>query len=181
MVTAIISVITEHDDPVVQHDSALTGRAYYDELLATPSWARFHDVARMDRNVFFQLLHILTTEGGLEDSEKVCAGEKVLYLINALCGWSNRMLNERWQHSGSTLSIYIHDVIQSILRCKKSSSVDQKIYLKMTRNSTPTLKIVLEHWMELISLPWYQPKMRHHFAIVKAIYLKMSSVLSTLT
>jgi hypothetical protein len=85
VVTAIMSVIIEHDDPVVQHDSALTGRAYYDEL-ATPSWARFHNVARMDKDVFLQLLHILTTEGGLEDSEEVCAGEKVLYLINALCG-----------------------------------------------------------------------------------------------
>jgi hypothetical protein len=59
---------------IIEHDSALTGRAYYDELLATPSWARFHDVARMDKDVFLQLLHILTTEGGLEDSEEVCAG-----------------------------------------------------------------------------------------------------------
>jgi hypothetical protein len=113
VVTAIMSVIIEHDDPVVQHDSALTGRAYYDELLANPSWARFHDVARMDKDVFLQLLHILTTEGGLEDSEEVCAGEKVLYLINALCGWTNRMLHERWQHSGSTLSI------QAVIRCKR--------------------------------------------------------------
>jgi hypothetical protein len=86
VVTAIMSVIIEHDDPVVQHDSALTGRAYYDELLATPSWSRFHNVARMDKDVFLQLLHILTTEGGLDDSEEVCPGEKVLYLINALCG-----------------------------------------------------------------------------------------------
>jgi hypothetical protein len=119
VVTAIMSVIIEHDDPVVQHDSALTGRAYYDELLANPSWARFHDVARMDKDVFLQLLHILTTEGGLEDSEEVCAGEKVLYLINALCGWTNRMLHERWQHSGSTLSICMYDAIQAFIRCKR--------------------------------------------------------------
>jgi hypothetical protein len=65
-VITLVSLIIDHDDPVIQHDSALSGRAYYNELLQTSSRARFHDIARMDRDVFLSLLHIATEEGGLK-------------------------------------------------------------------------------------------------------------------
>jgi hypothetical protein len=87
-------------------------------LLQTSSRARFHDIARMDRDVFLSLLHIVTEEGGLRDSEDISAGEKLLYLINALCGWTNRQMHERWQHSGSTLSTFLHEAIKAVVRCK---------------------------------------------------------------
>jgi hypothetical protein len=79
VITVLVSVIIDHDDPVVQHDSALSGRAYYNELLQTSSRARFHDIARMDREVFLSLLHIVTEEGELKDSEDISAGEVVVF------------------------------------------------------------------------------------------------------
>jgi hypothetical protein len=68
--------------------------------------------------VFLSLLHIVTEEGGLKDSEDISAGEKLLCLINALCGWTNRQMHERWQHSGSTLSTFLHEAIKAVVRCK---------------------------------------------------------------
>jgi hypothetical protein len=43
VVTVLVSLIIDHDDPVVHHDSA-----YYNDLLQTSSRARFHDIAPMD-------------------------------------------------------------------------------------------------------------------------------------
>lgn len=119
VVAAIVSMIVERDDPIPQHDSELTGRDYYEELMATASYNRFHNVCRMEKQAFRTLLHILETEGGLVDNDTVIAGEKIMILIDALCGWSNRTIAERWQHSGSTISICIQDVIRALLKCKR--------------------------------------------------------------
>ena len=76
VVCALVSVIFETSDPRVQHDLVLTGRACIEELTATGSWARFHDVCRIEKQAFKSLLDILICEGGLTDSQSVCAGEK---------------------------------------------------------------------------------------------------------
>jgi hypothetical protein len=68
------------------------------------------------KQAFRTLLHILETEGDLVDNDTVCAGEKIMILIHALCRWSNRT---RWQHSGSTISICIQDAIRALLKCKR--------------------------------------------------------------
>jgi hypothetical protein len=87
--------------------------------MATASYNRFHNVCRMEKQAFRTLLHILETEGDLVDNETVCAGEKIMILIPALCGWSNRNIAERWQNSGSTISICIQDAIRALLKCKR--------------------------------------------------------------
>ena len=96
VVTALVSVITtDSADPVVQHDSTLTGSAYYyAELMAKSSWHRFHDVVRMEKQAFLQLLDILRTVEKLKGNEHVDAGEKLIILIHALVGFSNRQLTE---------------------------------------------------------------------------------------
>jgi hypothetical protein len=142
-VITLVSLIIDHDDPVIQHDSALSGRAYYNELLQTSSRARFHDIARMDRDVFLSLLHIVTEEGGLRDSEDISAGEKLLYLINALCGWTNRQMHERWQHSGSTLSTFLHEAIKAVVRCKHIFFSQPEDMSRDAPSSIPTSKIAL--------------------------------------
>ena len=53
---------------------------------------------------FIPLMHFLTNEGGLKDSSKICAGEKIMVFIHILAGHSNAQTKERWQHSGSTIS-----------------------------------------------------------------------------
>ena len=55
VVTALLFEITDSADPVKQHDSTLTGSAYYAELMATSSWHRFHDVVKMEKQSFFNL------------------------------------------------------------------------------------------------------------------------------
>jgi hypothetical protein len=63
------------EGPVPQHDSILTGQLYYAELLATRNTNRFINVARMDKPTFLSLLDLLTTQGGLENSMFLTAGE----------------------------------------------------------------------------------------------------------
>ena len=111
VVTALVSVITDSAIPVIQHD--------YAELMATSGWHRFHDVVRMEKQAFLQLLDILRTDAKLEGNEHVDAGEKLMILIHALVGFSNRQLTERWQHSDLTTSLYIYETITTMLQCKR--------------------------------------------------------------
>ena len=105
--------------PMPRHDSILTGQIYYAELLATRNSHRFHNVARMDKDTFLSLLDLLTTHGGLANSMFLSSGEKLLMFIHVLVGQSNRQISERWQHSGSTVSLALHEVADSILSCKQ--------------------------------------------------------------
>ena len=113
--TPLVSVITDSADPVIQHHSTLTGSAYFAELMATSSWHRFYNVVRMEKQAFLQHLEILRTVGKLKGNEHVDAWEKLMILIHALVGFSNRQLTERWPHSGSTISLYIHETITAML------------------------------------------------------------------
>jgi hypothetical protein len=71
------------------------------------------------RNKLLELYSVLETEGDLVDNDTVCAGEKIIILIYALCVWFNRTIAERWQHSGSTIKICIQDAIRALLKCKR--------------------------------------------------------------
>jgi hypothetical protein len=106
-------------EPIPQHDSILTGKLYYEELMNTANESRFRTAARMDKETFIKLLNRLKNQGGLEDSKKVSAGEKLMTFIHAIVGFSNRQLCERWQHSGSTISDVLHDVASSLLHCRE--------------------------------------------------------------
>lgn len=108
-----------NDGPIPQHDSILTGQLYYAELLETRNLNRFLNVVRMDKPTFLSLIDLLTTEGDLQNSMFLSCGEKLLIFIQTLVGQSNRQLAERWQHSGSTISLAIHEVAESILACQK--------------------------------------------------------------
>ena len=72
-------------------------------------------------------------------------GDKLMILIHALVGFSNRQLTERWQHSGSTISLYIHETITAMLQCKEFFFLDLKIYqptFDKIQNFISTFKIV---------------------------------------
>jgi DDE superfamily endonuclease len=103
-----------------QHNSVLTGRLYYAEIMATENVNRFRQVARMDKETFILLKEILE-DGGLRDSE-LCAGEKIMILLHVLRGFTNRETAERWQHSGSTISEAVHEVSHYL------DNIKQRIY-----------------------------------------------------
>ena len=64
------------EDPVPYHDSILTGKLRYEELLATRNNHRFMDEVRMNKETFESLLSKLTTQDDLKDSLHIGAGEK---------------------------------------------------------------------------------------------------------
>jgi DDE superfamily endonuclease len=113
---------------VSKHDSVLTGHEYYRELMSTDNESRFRDVTRMDKETFRRLVQLLVDDGGLATSRGTCwlkdmsisisPGEKTMIFIYVLCGHCNRNTQERWQHSGATISRIIHEVASSILKCK---------------------------------------------------------------
>lgn len=89
------SVVRAAKEPIAQHDSILTGQLYLQELLETQSTVRFHNVTRMDRNTFDELLLLLESRGGFRDSKYMSTGEKLLIFILVLVGHTNRSVNER--------------------------------------------------------------------------------------
>ena len=71
----------------------------------------------MDKRTFILLVDLLVTSGKLKDSLCICAGQKLMIFIHSLLGNSNRETAERWQHSGSTISDIIHEVVESLYHC----------------------------------------------------------------
>jgi hypothetical protein len=116
--TLAASGILNHDGPLPQHDSILTGQIYYNELMTTRNKHRFRNVTRMDKPTFMLLVDLLTYQSNLRTSMFMSSGKKFLIFIHALVGFSNREIADRWQHSGSTISIVLHDVAESLLLVK---------------------------------------------------------------
>ncbi len=84
-------------------DSVLSGDMYYKELI-NGHHRRFQEAARMEKETFFLLLRALVSTSLLRSSTRVCAGEKLMIFLHVLSGYSNRDVQERWQHSGETVS-----------------------------------------------------------------------------
>jgi hypothetical protein len=99
-------------DPVPCYTSILTGELHFNELMATPHMPRFRSAVRMDKETFARLLSLPSgPRGRLRSTKNICLGEKVMSCMSLLCGCSNRMLAERWQHSPLTISAVIHEVL----------------------------------------------------------------------
>ena len=98
-VVAAVWVILLRRERVPQHTSILTGQLYYNEILL--------------------LLDLLEREGSLKRSLKICAGQKLMIFIHILVGHSNRQTAGRWQHSGRTISIVVHEVAAAFMSCQE--------------------------------------------------------------
>jgi hypothetical protein len=71
----------------------------------------------MDKPCFRKFVRMLIDVGGLVHGRKICAGQKTMIFIDALTALSNRKMVERWQHSGDTISVILHQVAVSFMRC----------------------------------------------------------------
>jgi len=109
-------------EPEPYHTSVLTGEEYYKEIMNSRNEHLFNDTSRMKKETFEKLVKLLTTRGGLRGSYKqgkhTVPGQKLMMLIDAVVGKTNRQINIRWQLSGSTVHNYIDQVCRSFLRCK---------------------------------------------------------------
>jgi len=103
--------------------SVLTGKMYYEELLVSSNGTRFHEIARMSKAVFLLLLDKLKALG-LKSSKAIRAGEKLLISIYILTSASNRKAQERFQHSGETISRVFGEVLRALGRLQKEYVVE---------------------------------------------------------
>ena len=117
LVAAICAaVMLIDDDPITQHNSVLTGKMKYHELITSENVALFSTACHMPRHCFLRLLDKLKSESILRDGKKVCAGEKLMIFLQIVCHASYvRKTAMDWQHSTDTIHNALYEVIRSIL------------------------------------------------------------------
>jgi hypothetical protein len=92
----------------------LTGTEYLIDLLSSESMERFQNVARMPRDVFFQLLCYLEVHGGLSSTPRISSAEKLLILLGFVTRETLRDCAERWRRSTNTISAVIDEVVSAV-------------------------------------------------------------------
>jgi hypothetical protein len=114
----ILIVLLLQNIPVECRNSQLTGNGYFLELIETESVSRFREVNRTNKECFLTLVDVLYA-AGVKDSRFICKEEKCMIFLFLLTGRDNRNISERWQHSGSTISLIIHEVAYAIMSIGK--------------------------------------------------------------
>lgn len=101
--------------PQPMRTSQLSGQEYMAEVLNCGNTRRCQEVFRMKPNVFRFLCSELQNKGGLSASRHVAIDEKVgMFLWTVARAASNRDVQERFQHSGDTVSRHFHQVLQAV-------------------------------------------------------------------
>jgi hypothetical protein len=95
--------------------SELTGHSWVQEILqGNPT--RCYEMFRMKKDIFNRLCTELV-EHGLTSSKRMGVEEMVaMFLVIVGHGVGNRMIQERFQHSGETVSRYFHRVLLACLK-----------------------------------------------------------------
>lgn len=101
---SITTSLLSKPDPIPMRTSILSGQMWLNELLhGNPK--RFHEQIGMGTQIFKRLSWELQTHSGLHDSRYISADEQLaIWLHLARFGLRSRMLQERFQHSGDTVS-----------------------------------------------------------------------------
>ncbi|KAH7858551.1 hypothetical protein Vadar_025207 [Vaccinium darrowii] len=104
------------------HTSPLQGRGYMNDLW-TSHPGRFYKVLKMPKRTFTKIVEELKTIYGwtVGRSDAIDCDESLAMFIHLLRGYSNFEIQERFQHSGETVSRQIH----KILRCLKEFNYDK--------------------------------------------------------
>jgi len=101
-IAALLTIATSTPKTPVRM-SILTRELWLTELYASP--VHMHEQLGMMKHVFCKLCTELQLQHGLSDSKYVSAEEKLaIFLHFARTGASSRMLQERFQQSGETIS-----------------------------------------------------------------------------
>lgn len=116
--------------------STLSGEVWTQEVLRGNA-RRIVECCRMDLDIFTKLVSVLVQKGLLE-STKVCSVEQQLLIFLYITGQnaSNRNAQERFQHSGETISRYFNAVLEALvilapeyIRLPNSSTIHPEIHL----------------------------------------------------
>jgi hypothetical protein len=91
-----------------------TGMRWLSEVLRG-HWKRSVNMFRMDATTLLSLCTELETQHGLKPSRRMSVIEKVaMFLFTIAVGASNRQVQERFQHSGETISRCFKEVFKSL-------------------------------------------------------------------
>jgi hypothetical protein len=81
----------------------------------TGNETKSHDMFRMKPRVFFQLCNVLQHTYGLQHTRQIRLEESVgICLMTLAQGSCNRLVQERFQHSGETIHRHLHKVIKAL-------------------------------------------------------------------
>ena len=91
-----------------------TGMHWLNEVLRG-HWKRCVNMFRMDTTTLLSLCNDLETHHGLKPSRRMSVIEKVtMFLFTIVVGASNKEVQERFQHSGETISRCFKEVLKSL-------------------------------------------------------------------
>ncbi|RWR85031.1 putative nuclease HARBI1 [Cinnamomum micranthum f. kanehirae] len=103
-----------HRDRV--HNSILSGESFVDELLIGHERNCF-DLLRVSKGCYVNLSNELRQRDLLADSRNVTVEEQLaIFLFTIAHNERNRVMQNRFQHSGETISRYFNKVLSAILR-----------------------------------------------------------------
>ena len=117
--TTLINIIlpsilqTFHKTPA--RTSSLTGNLYYEHLINHSNGRVFREVARMDKPTFVHLKKALEDSGKIKTTRNICTGEKLMIFLFIITGNSNRTAQERWQHSGETITRVLYEAMNALM------------------------------------------------------------------
>ncbi len=113
----ILPFLLNHSPPKPLHTRILTGDAFVQQVMGSKNPQRIRNILRMKLDVFQFLCSELENEGGLTASRSVSVEEEVtMFLLTVARSASNRDVQDRFQHSGDTVSRYFHAVLNAINR-----------------------------------------------------------------
>lgn len=104
-----------HSIPQPMHTSSLSAHAYIQELLNSDNSIRIQRVLHMKPEVFRFLCKELEDKGGLTSTRFITVEKQVaIFLFTVARCASNRDVQDRFQHSGETVSRYFRLILQPI-------------------------------------------------------------------
>lgn len=99
-----------------------TGNALVQEFLRTHQWRRCQELLRMPWNTFCNLVEFCKEHTALRPSKHVSLEEKLMIFLSIVGQpMTNRGAQERYQHSGDTISKYISYESMDLLLQKTNS------------------------------------------------------------
>ncbi|KAJ6857951.1 hypothetical protein NC652_040469 [Populus alba x Populus x berolinensis] len=97
-----------------RHSSSPYGSSFMSEVLDGPDDG-CREMFRMDKHVFHNLCGILRQRGMLRDTAGVMIEEQLAIFLNIIGhNERNRVIQERFQHSGETISRHFNNVLKAI-------------------------------------------------------------------
>ena len=127
------------------HTSILTGKKHVEELLHGHR-VRARREFRMEKEIFCNLVEVLRDGNLLTNTREMAVEEQLaMFLFCLSTNASNRTIQERFQHSGETVSRYLNTVLEAIVslspRFIQLPSIDTPIQISSNPKFMPYFKV----------------------------------------